>query len=162
MSNSLGQQVKTAYPNLVAEALVLNGSETVIVKPEGIKPLALSLRDSANFKFEMLMELFVVDYLHWEEKEKRFEVVYNLFSLTKNHRLFVKVPLAESAPELESVVSVWPAADWYEREAWDMFGIVFKGHPNLKRILMYEGFKGHALRKDYRYNLRQPIIGPVN
>ena len=159
---SLAHDVKTTHPNLVTEATVLNGSETVIVKPEGIKQLALSLRNSADFKFEMLMELFVVDYLHWEEKEKRFEVVYNLYSLTNNHRLFVKVPLTETAPELDSVVSVWPAADWYEREAWDMFGVVFKGHPNLKRILMYEGFKGHALRKDYRYNLRQPIIGPVN
>lgn len=159
---SLAEKVKTTHPNLVTEAAVLNGSETVTAKPEGIKELALSLRHSTDFKFEMLMELFGMDYLHWEEKEKRFEVVYNLYSLTKNHRLFVKVPLAESLPELDSVVSVWPAADWYEREAWDMFGIVFKGHPNLKRILMYESFKGHPLRKDYRYNLRQPIIGPVN
>ena len=71
---SLSQQVKTAHPNLVTEALVLNGSETVIVKPEGIKQLALSLRNSADFQFEMLMELFVVDYLHWEEKENCFEV----------------------------------------------------------------------------------------
>ena len=160
--SGLAEKVKATFPNLVTEALVLSGSETVVARPEAVKSLAQALKTGADFQFDILMDLFAVDYLHWEEKEKRFEVVYNLFSSTKNHRLFVKVPLAESAPEIDSVVPVWPAADWFEREAWDMFGVVFKGHPNLKRILMYESFKGHPLRKDYRYNLRQPIIGPVN
>ena len=159
---NLAQSVRTAHPNLGTEAATLNGSETVVAKPEAIRDLAQALKIGADFQFNTLMDLFAVAYLHWEEKEKRFEVVYNLYSLSKNHRLFVKVPLSEAKPEIDSVVSVWAGADWFEREAYDMFGVIFKGHPNLKRILMYESFKGHPLRKDYRYNLRQPIIGPVN
>ena len=110
----------------------------------------------------MLMDLAGVDYLFWEDRADRFDVVYNLVSQTKNHRVILKVPVAESDAVVDSLVSVWPAANWYEREVWDMFGIKFRGHPNLKRILMYEGFEGHALRKDYPYNKRQPLIGPQN
>lgn len=92
----------------------------------------------------------------------RFEVVYHFYSLAKNHRLRVKVPLEEKSPEIDSVVPLWASADWFEREIWDMYGVVFKGHPNLKRILMYEEFTGHPLRKDYPVNKRQPLIGPIN
>lgn len=92
----------------------------------------------------------------------RFEVVYHFYSFSKNHRIRLKVPLEEKNPQLDSVTSLWAGADWFEREVWDMFGVVFKGHPNLKRILMYEEFVGHPLRKDYPVNKRQPLIGPVN
>ncbi len=94
--------------------------------------------------------------------EFRFEVVYHLYSLEKNHRLRVKVPVAAADPVVDSLTGLWQSADWFEREVWDMFGIRFTGHPNLKRILMYEGFEGHALRKDYPMHKRQPIIGPIN
>ena len=92
----------------------------------------------------------------------RFEVVYHFYSLPKNHRLRVKVPLPEVAPSVPSLADLWASANWYEREVWDMYGIQFEGHPNLKRILMYEGFEGHPLRKDYPVNRRQPLIGPIN
>ena len=95
-------------------------------------------------------------------EEYRFEVVYHLYSLNQNHRLRLKVPLTETDPVVDSVTRVWHSADWFEREVWDMFGIRFSGHPNLKRILMYEPFDGHPLRKDYPINKRQPIIGPIN
>jgi len=95
-------------------------------------------------------------------QECRFEVVYHLYSLSLNHRLRLKVPVTEADPVVDSVTSLWQSANWFEREVWDMFGIRFTGHPNLKRILMYESFQGHALRKDYPVNKRQPIIGPVN
>ena len=101
----------------------------------------------------------------WErtkEGKYRFEVVYHFYSFSKNHRLRVKVPLEEKSLEVDSLTSLWAGADWFEREVWDMFGVVFKGHPNLKRILMYEGFKGHPLRRDYPVNKRQPLIGPIN
>ena len=160
--DNLAQKVKTKFPNVVLEAFVSHGAETVVVKKDGIKAFAVALRDDAEFQFNLLMDLFAVDYLHWEEKEFRFEVVYNLFSMKKNQRLFVKALVSEKDLEIDSVTSVWPAANWYEREVWDMMGVVFKGHPNLKRILMYESFQGHPLRKDYRYNQRQPIIGPMN
>ena len=72
------------------------------------------------------------------------------------------VSVEEGVEDLDSVTTLWPVADWLEREAWDMFGVSFRGHPNLKRILMYDGFEGHPLRKDYPVNKRQPLIGPLN
>ena len=92
----------------------------------------------------------------------RFEVVYHFFSLPLKHRLRVKVPVEESDCELDSLTSLWASANWFEREVWDMFGIRFRGHPDLKRILMYAEFQGYPLRKDYPVNKRQPLIGPVN
>ena len=159
---SLAEQVKNKFPNLVTQAFVDKGDEIIYAKKEGIQDLLSHLKNHPEFDFNLLIDIFSGDYLHWEEKEIRFEVVYNLFSLAKNHRLFVKAQVPELNPEIDSVSAVWPAANWYEREIWDMMGIVFKGHPNLKRILMYESFEGHPLRKDYPYNRRQPIIGPVN
>ena len=95
-------------------------------------------------------------------EEYRFEVVYHFYSSTRNHRVRVKVPLTMSQLEVESITGLWPAANWFEREVWDMFGIRFRGHPNLKRLLMYESFDGHPLRKDYPVYKRQPLIGPQN
>jgi NADH-quinone oxidoreductase subunit C len=158
----LAEAVKAKYPNLVAAVEPSAADSIVLVKRDGIRALAASLKTDPAFRFEMLMDLFAVDYLHWEEKENRFEVVYNLYSLEKNRRLILKVQVPETDAAVDSVASVWGAADWYERETWDMMGIEFRGHPNLKRILMYESFQGHALRKDYRYNQRQPLVGPMN
>ena len=96
----------------------------------------------------------------------RFVVVYHFYSTQHKHRLRLAVPLKEASDEttaeLDSLTSLWAGADWLEREVWDMFGIRFVGHPDLKRILMYEEFQGHPLRKDYPVNKRQPLIGPVN
>ena len=96
---------------------------------------------------------------------ERFVVVYHLFSLPLKHRLRVEVPVEEvegADPEVDSLTSLWAGADWLEREVWDMFGIRFRGHQNLKRILMYDEFVGYPLRKDYPVNRRQPLIGPIN
>ena len=133
-------------------------SERVVERQELLKT-AQTLK---NEGFDVLMDLFGVDFLHWEEKALRFEVVYNFYSTEKKERIFLKVGVPEKDPVVDSVTALWPAANWYEREVWDMFGIQFKGHPNLKRILMYEEFQGHPLRKDYPYNKRQPLIGPMN
>ncbi len=108
------------------------------------------------------------DPWHGPPAPERFLVVYHFFSLPLKHRLRVEVPVEEveeveaADPEVDSLTSLWAGADWLEREVWDMFGIRFRGHPNLKRILMYEEFVGHPLRKDYPVNKRQPLIGPVN
>ena len=159
---NIAEQLKQKFPGLVTETSEMSGESLAVVKREGILEVALFLKNDAQFQMDMLMDLFGLDFLHWEEKALRFEVVYNLYSTVKNHRLFVKISIPEKDPAAPSVTSVWPAANWYEREVWDMFGVSFKGHPNLKRILMYEEFKGHALRKDYAYNQRQPLIGPLN
>ncbi len=164
---NLAQEIKDKFPNLVIEATTIPADKAfsdplIYVRREGIKDLMKTLRDHADFQFNFLMDVTCVDYLHWEEKAARFEVIYNLYSTPKNLRLFVKVALTENDPSIDSVASIWPSADWHEREVWDMFGVNFNGHTNLKRILMYEGFEGHALRKDYPYNKRQPLVGPMN
>lgn len=92
----------------------------------------------------------------------RFELVYHLYSSPHNHRVRVKVPLAAADLSAPSVTGLWASANWFEREVWDLFGIRFTGHPDLRRILMYEEFQGHPLRKDYPARKRQPLIGPVN
>jgi len=94
----------------------------------------------------------------------RFAVVYHFYSMAHKHRLRLVVPVeeAEAVAGVDSLTSLWPGANWLEREVWDMFGIGFRGHPDLKRILMYAGFEGHPLRKDYPVKKRQPLIGPIN
>jgi NADH-quinone oxidoreductase subunit C len=94
--------------------------------------------------------------------EFRFDVVYHLYSTRHHHRVRLKVPVALADPSVPSLTPLWASANWFEREAWDMFGVTFAGHPGLRRILMYESFKGHPLRKDYPVRKRQPLIGPVN
>lgn len=133
------------------------GDDTALVAREKIVEICTFLRDDPEMSFEFAMDLTGVDYLG---EEPRFEVVYHLFSYEKKHRLRLKVRVPENDPVVDSVASVWPGMNWYEREAYDMYGIVFRGHPNLKRILLYEGFVGHPLRKDYPKARRQPTIGP--
>ena len=94
------------------------------------------------------------------EDGPRFEVVYHLYSVAHNHRVRVKVPVEQDDPVVPTATGLWPIANWLEREVWDMFGIRFEGHPDLRRLLMYEEFEGHPLRKDYPINRRQPLIGP--
>ncbi len=91
----------------------------------------------------------------------RFELVYHFYSSAHNRRLRLKVPLAAADPVADSLTGLWQAANWFEREVWDLFGIRFAGHPNLRRILLYEEFQGHPLRKDYPASKRQPLIGPM-
>jgi NADH-quinone oxidoreductase subunit C len=89
-------------------------------------------------------------------------MVYHLYSVPKNKRLRVKARLGEKAPEIATLNELWPSANWMEREVWDLYGIRFAGHPDLRRILLYEEFEGHPLRKDYAKEKRQPLVGPRN
>jgi NADH-quinone oxidoreductase subunit C len=158
------ERVKEKFGQDIIETHAFRGDETAVVRPSAIRAVAKFLRDTPELDFNFLMDLTAVDYLFYAggriQKEFRFEVVYHFFSLKNNTRIRIKVPVAEELPEVDTVTDLWKSADWYEREVWDMFGIKFKGHPNLKRILMYEEFQGHALRKDYQFNKRQPLIGP--
>ena len=133
------------------------GDDTALVRRDRIVEILAFLKDDPDMLFDFAMDLTGVDHLG---EEPRFEVVYHLYSLEKKHRVRVKVRLPEDDPSIDSAVSVWPGINWYEREAYDMYGIVFRGHPKLTRILMYEEFVGHPLRKDYPKDRRQPTIGP--
>ena len=94
--------------------------------------------------------------------EHRFDVVYHFYSTVRTRRLRVKVPVSLADPVVDSLTGLWHAANWFEREVWDMFGIRFAGHPDPRRLLMYDAFQGHPLRKDYPVRKRQPLIGPIN
>jgi len=119
---------------------------TWIVEREVLADLARELRDNRETRFDLLMDVAGVDF---PDRPERFEAVYHLYSVPRNARLRLKVAVAESDPVLPSLVPVWNAANWAEREVFDMFGLRFTGHPNLSRLLCHEGFQGHALRKDY-------------
>ena len=138
------------------------GDHTAVVERAAIVDVLRLCRDDAELAFDMLSDLTAVDYLKFPGREDgpRFEVVYHLYSLAHNHRVRLKVRVDEDDPVVPTAVSLWPIANWLEREVWDMFGIRFDGHPDPRRLLMYEEFVGHPLRKDYPINRRQPLIGP--
>ena len=121
-----------------------------------IKEVMTTLRDDAKTTFDMLIDVTCVDWL--DQKDNRFEIVYQLLSVNLKHRLCVKVELPEAKPEIDSVRDLWASANFLEREVFDMFGIVFKGHGDLRRILMYDEFVGHPLRKDYPLKGKQPRL----
>ena len=160
------EKVQEQFAPDIIEAHAFRGDETALIRPAALKVVANFLKNTPELEFNFLMDLTAVDYLFFAggriQKDYRFEVVYHFYSLKHNQRFRLKVPVVEASPEVDTLSDLWPSANWYEREVWDMFGIKFKGHPNLKRILMYEEFKGHALRKDYPFNKRQPLIGPLN
>jgi NADH-quinone oxidoreductase subunit C len=135
------------------------GDATALVRKEQLAEVMRFLREDPELAFDMLMDLTCVDYLG---QEPRFEMVYHLYSLAKNHRVRVKARVAEEACEIETLCEVWPSANWMEREVWDLYGVRFVGHPDLRRILLYEEFQGHPLRKDYPKERRQPLLGPNN
>jgi NADH-quinone oxidoreductase subunit C len=135
------------------------GDETLVVDPHKIVSVLRTLRDDAVAQMNFLVDLTCVDYLG---RDPRFEIVYHLRSMATGQRLRVKAPLADmedgSNPQIDSITSLWASANWMEREVWDLYGIKFRGHPDLRRILMYEEFVGHPLRKDYPKEKRQPLI----
>ncbi len=157
---SLIDKVKAKFGDKVLETHTFRGDQTVTVDKEIGFAVAEFVKEEPSLDMDILMDLTAVDYLN--KKPVRFEVVYHYYSLKHNHRLRIKIPVPEDDCIVDSLVPLYKASNWFEREVWDLYGIKFKGHPNLKRILLYEGFKGHPLRKDYPINKRQPLIGPVN
>ena len=138
-----------------APADLVRGQAVVVVPRDAIAAAFPVLRDHADLRFDFLADVTCVD---WLGRTPRFEVVYQLVSLPLRHRLRVKVPVGEDDPVVPSATGTWAAANWAEREAWDMFGVRFAGHPDLRRILMYASFEGHPLRKDYQLDRRQPLV----
>ena len=135
------------------------GDATARVDRDRIEDVLAFLRDDPELEFEMLTDLTAVDYLG---EQPRFEVVYHLYSVAHNHRVRVKARVPEDEPTIASAVSLYASANWMEREVFDLYGIHFDGHPDLRRILLYDQFEGHPLRKDYPKEKRQPLLGPRN
>jgi NADH-quinone oxidoreductase subunit C len=147
------------FPDAVLESLLPQGDATAVIRPEFLVKVADFLKNDPRLQFNILIDITAVDYL---ERKPRFDLVYHLLSLPFSRRLRLKLPVEDGSTALDSLTPLWGSADWLEREVWDMFGIRFAGHPDLKRILMYEEFEGHPLRKDYPIHKRQPRIGPKN
>lgn len=140
-----------------------HGDDTIVVAPSARWDVAVILHDHDALRFDMLMDSTAVDLLHhpsWNEEQDRFEVVDHFFSTRYFHRLRVKYRVSEDSPSLPSLVSLHAAANWMERETFDMYGIRFEEHPDLRRILLYPEFVGHPLRKDYDKLKEQPLFTP--
>lgn len=149
MNQNLSEQaiyIKENFEDVVVVAPIQHGNLIIYVAPEKIIEFLKFLRDDENLSFKILLDVFGADLLGI--REPRFEVIYNLLSLKLNNRITIKVALEEDE-KIPSVISVFSAAGWFEREAFDMYGIVFSGHPDLRRILTDYGFEGHPLRKDF-------------
>jgi NADH-quinone oxidoreductase subunit C len=151
--HALGDAIAAAAPSGAVEwVAVERGAELVLgVRREALLAVMALLRDDPRFAFEQCMDICGVD---WPERSPRFDVVYNLLSLSLNRRVRVVVATGEADP-VPSVVGLWPCATWFEREAWDMYGVVFEGQTDLRRLLTDYGFEGHPLRKDF------PLTGYV-
>lgn|SRR5262245_20026593 len=190
-ARALIEIVKNRFPEAVLSSHAYRGDQTVVLRREFLLEAARFVKDDPALLMNLLVDVTAVDYLTFgkgprlgfftssgvatrpvsqiPDKEPwpgppgaRFALVYHFFSLTHKHRLRLAVPLEAADAEVDSLTALWKGANWLEREVWDMYGVRFRGHPELKRILMYDEFQGHPLRKDYPVNKRQPLIGPVN
>ena len=182
-AEGFASQVQTRFGSSLLSCQASNGEVTAELAPAQLVEVAQALRDEAPFKFEQLVDVCGVDYLEfgvadWQTSEgatsagfsrgvgvgefedqthqgPRFATVYHLLSHTNNQRLRLRVWLPDDPPRVPSMVEIWSSADWFEREAFDLFGILFDGHPDLRRILTDYGFVGHPFRKDF------PLVGYV-
>lgn len=147
-------RLKSKFPQQIKEIFISLGMEVAIIDKDFLFEIMSFLKEKPQ-DYAMLLDLTCVDYLG---EEPRFELVYHLFSLSTNRRLRIKARVSEKEPRIASLTPLWRNANWLEREVYDLFGIEFVGHPDLRRIFMYDGFEGHPLRKDYPLRLRQPRI----
>ena len=166
--NELAGYIELKQPEAVVSTSVAFGELTVVANLANLEALVEFLRDDASCRFSSLVDITAVDH---PERAQRFDMVYHFLSMYRNHRIRVKVKIAEDEM-VPSLIAVYPAANWFEREVFDMFGILFSGHPDLRRILTDYGFRGYPLRKDFpttgytevRYDeaLKRVVYEPVN
>lgn len=158
MAKALVEHILQRFPDSVVETHAQHGDETVVLEASAWRVVAGWLRDDPLAEMDMLVDLTAVDF---PERQPRFEVVAHLLSLRKGHRLRLKARVGDcdgEKAEIETLTDLWASANWMERECFDMFGIVFRGHPDLRRILLYPEFEGHPLRRDYPAHLAQPLV----
>jgi NADH-quinone oxidoreductase subunit C len=150
----LARRLREAVPAVSIDARSsLDGQPTLLVRAEDLPAVAGALRDHPDLRFVLLADLVAVDY---RPRDPRFVLQYLLVSLEHRGRLRLEVGLPEAWPHVPTVSGVWPGANWLEREIWDLFGVVFEGHPDLRRLLMPEDWEGHPLRKDYPVQINMP------
>ncbi len=158
MSKALIELVKKNFPDAVLESHSQLGDDTLVLAPGRWKEVASFLKDNPQSDMTMLTDLTAVDY---PDRDPRFEVVAHLYSLSRGHRLRLKAKVGDrdgETVEIDTLTELWASANWMERECFDMFGVKFLGHPDLRRILTYPEFEGHPLRKDYPADKIQPLV----
>ncbi len=148
--------IKEQFSELISELTVKKSSVVITTLPQYSKALLERCKVDEKLQFDMLVDMTAVDWM--DARPQRYEVVYQLLSLKNKMRVTVSVAVGEEDPSIESVVSLWQGANFMEREVWDMFGISFHGHPDLRRVLLYDEFVGHPLRKDYPIQGKQPRV----
>ena len=139
------ERLAERFPGAVEHIVEFRGERTVVLRADALIDVLTFLRDDAELAFDFLTDVTAV---HYPGRAKPFDVVYLLYSFRRNARFRVTVQV-DATPRVPSVVALWPTAGWLERECYDMFGVIFDGHPDLRRILMPEGFDGHPLRKEF-------------
>jgi NADH-quinone oxidoreductase subunit C len=144
--------LRKRFGSEILEERIFRAEVTLIIERESVLDICMYLREEKDLAFEILVDLCGLDVF---PAEPRFQVVYHLYSPRHGRRLRLKAMLPDTAVVIDSVVSVWEAADWHERECYDLFGIIFRNHPDLRRILLPEDFEGHPLRKDFPLGGRQ-------
>ena len=158
MSKLALEKLQAHFGDGVIETHSHLGDDTAVVKPEIWKEVCEFLRKDSALDFDLFVDLTAVDY---PDRIPRLEVVLHLYSVGKRQRIRLKARIGDeelAGLEIDSITSIWMGANWFERETYDMFGVTFRGHPDLRRILMYPEFVGHPLRKDYAANKTQPLI----
>lgn len=152
---ALLDQLKQKFGDAIIETSDFRGDETACVQGNRLLDICKYLKAECQMNF--LMDVCGADY---PDRKERFEVVYHLYSLASRKRIRLKVRVTEADPRVPSIIGIWKAADWFEREAYDLFGVIFGGHPYLRRLLTFDEFEGHPLRKDYPVNRRPKIPTP--
>jgi NADH-quinone oxidoreductase subunit C len=158
MSKALIELVKKTFPDAVLESHSQLGDDTLVLAPARWKEVCRFLKENQQSDIDMLTDLTAVDY---PDRDPRFEVVAHLYSLSRGHRLRLKARVGDregETVELDTLTELWASANWLERECFDMFGVTFVGHPDLRRILLYPEFQGYPLRKDYPAEKIQPLL----
>jgi NADH-quinone oxidoreductase subunit C len=156
MAQKILDRLKAKFGDGVLATSTYRGDESATVKREIILDVLGFLKNEADMAMDLCRDVTVTDWLGAEDRP-RFEAVYHLYSLGRKHAVRIKCPIPEEDPTIDSCVGLYAGMNWFEREAWDMYGVKFKGHPDLRRMFMYESFVGHPLRKDYPKERRQPL-----
>ena len=146
MNHKVLSSLKTRFPDSIIDSSTPWEQLTIVIKPDSLLNIADFLKDEPGLKYDFLEDLCGADYPH---RSDRFELIYHLYSKENNHRIRLKVPLKGKNPTVDSLTGIFAAANWPECETYDMFGIKFRNHPDLKRILLFNEFKGFPLRKDF-------------
>lgn len=156
MAKLVLERLRRKFGDAILETHDQHGNETAVVERDALLEIAAFLHTDPELLFDMPIDCTCVDW--HERREVRFEVIWHFYSVAKKHRVRLKVWVTQEDPTVPSLTPRWPGFNWHEREAWDLYGVRFVAHPNLKRVLLYEEFVGHPLRKDYPIDKRQPLI----